>query len=82
MELLLRFCILFSELTAHNILQILLDREDAIRFNTSPSTQATESVATPSTLSPSTLNLRDGELFFNVKIKGNKNKSVSNFVPY
>lgn len=82
MKLLLRFCILFSELTAHNILQILLDREDAIRFNTSPSTQATESVATPSTLSPSTSNLRDGELFFNVKIKGNKNKSVSNFVPY
>ncbi|XP_076084105.1 baculoviral IAP repeat-containing protein 7-like isoform X1 [Mytilus galloprovincialis] len=48
-----------QELTAHNILQILLDREDAIRFNTSPSTQATESVAAPSTLSPSTLNLRD-----------------------
>ncbi|XP_063417965.1 baculoviral IAP repeat-containing protein 2-like isoform X1 [Mytilus trossulus] len=48
-----------QELTAHNIVQILLDGEDAIRFNTSPSTQATESVATPSTLSPSTPNLRD-----------------------
>ncbi|VDI35401.1 baculoviral IAP repeat-containing protein 2/3 [Mytilus galloprovincialis] len=39
-----------QELNAYNVLQILLDGENAIRFDTFTSTQATESVATPSTL--------------------------------
>lgn len=39
-----------QELTAYNILQILLDGEDAIRFDTFISSQGTESVATPSSL--------------------------------